>query len=113
MVTIKRNKHCVIVYDEDDGRGITFPTKTDTNVPLYIQELQKLAEHITPGIVLVPLVYDIQYRENSRPLQIFLEGNSLDDLLHNDVTAVNLYYFYFAHAIPQISPEGVSYIFHM
>ena len=111
MLTIERNKHCVIVYDEDEGRGITFPNTVDKDVTLYVQELQERAQVITPGTILVPLLFDTQYKENSRPMQLFLEDSSIESVLQEDTTARKLYEFYFAHAIPQISPAGMSWIF--
>ena len=113
MLRIERNNHCVIVYDEGAGRGITFPNTADKDVKLYVQELQERAQVIKPGTVLVPLLFDTQYKENSRPMQFFLENNSIESVLQEDSTAAELYEFYFAHAIPQISPAGVSYIFCM
>ncbi len=113
MLTIERNKHCVIVYDESAGRGITFPNTEDKDVNLYVQELQERAQVIKPGTVLVPLLFDSQYKENSRPMQLFLKNNSIESVLQKDSTANELYEFYFAHAIPQLSPAGVSYIFCM
>ena len=111
MLTIERNNHCVIVYDEVAGRGITFPNTADKDVNLYVQELQERAQVIKPGTVLVPLLFDTQYKENSRPMQLFLKNNSIESVLLEDSTAEELYEFNFAHAIPQISPAGVSYIF--
>lgn len=113
MLIIERNKHCVIVYDESAGRGITFPNTEGKDVNLYVQELQERAQFIKPGIVLVPLLFDTHYEENSRPMQLFLKNNSIESILQEDSTAIELYEFYFAHAIPQISPTEVSYIFCM
>ena len=111
MLTIERNNHCVIVYDKDAGRGITFPTTADKDVNLYVQELQERAQVITPGTILVPLLFDTQYKENSRPMQLFLKDNSIESVLQEDATARELYEFYFAYAIPQISHAGMSWIF--
>lgn len=111
MLTIERNNHCVIVYDEVAGRGITFPNTVYKDVNLYVQELQERAQVIRPGTVLVPLLFDTQYKENSRPMQLFLKSNSTESVLQEDATARRLYEFYFAHAIPQISLAGMSWIF--
>lgn len=111
MLTIKRNQHSVIVYDEENGRGITFPNEQDTDVNRYIAELQEHAQVIKPGTVLVPLLFDPQYKVHNRPMQLFLETHDVESVLQEDDTAKELYEFYFAHAIPQLSPAGVSYIF--
>ncbi len=111
MLTIKRSQHSVIVYDEGNNKGITFPNKQDTDVNQYIAELQEHARVIKPGTVLVPLLFDPQYKENNRPMQLFLETHDVKSVLQEDDTAKELYNFYFAHAIPQLSPAGVSYIF--
>lgn len=111
MIIIERNKHCVIVYDEIASRGINFPNTKDKDVNLYIHELKECVRVIKPGTVLVPLLFDSQYKENSRPMQLFLKNNNIESILQEDLTATELYEFYFAHAIPQISPAGVSYIF--
>lgn len=111
MLKIERNQHSVIVYDEENSRGLTFPNERDTDVNLYIAELQERAQVIKPGTVLVPLLFDPQYKENNRPMQLFLETHSMESMLQEDDTAKELYKFYFAHAVPQISPAGVSYIF--
>lgn len=112
MLKVERNQHCIIVYDEEYLRGITFPNKQDTDVNLYVAELQVCVQDIMPGTVLIPLLFDPQYNENSRPMQLFLETHDVQSVLQEDDTAKELYKFYFAHAIPQISPEGISYIFY-
>ncbi len=111
MLKIERNTHCIIVYDEEANRGIAFPNTVNKNVNLYVEELQERAKSIKPGTVLVPLLFDTRYSENSKPMQLFLKDNSVESILQEDTTAANLYEFYFKHAIPQISPAGVSYIF--
>lgn len=111
MLKIERNQYCVIVYDEENRRGITFPNKQDADVNLYVAELQERVQVIMPGTVLVPFLFDPQYKENNRPMQLFLEAHDVQSVLQEDDTAKELYEFYFAHAIPQISPAGVSYIF--
>lgn len=111
MLIIERNQHCIIVYDTDAGRGITFPNTVDKDVELYVNELQERSQFITPGTVLVPLLFDTKYAENSKPMQLFLKDNSINSVLQENMTACKLYDFYFEHAIPQISPAGVSYIF--
>lgn len=59
MIKIERNQQCVIVYDEDESRGIAFPSGENTDVKQYVAELQKCAEVIRPGIVLIPLLFDL------------------------------------------------------
>ena len=111
MIKIERNQQCVIVYDEDESRGIAFPSGENTDVKQYVAELQKCAEVIRPGIVLIPLLFDLRYKENSRPMQLFLESNDIQSVLEDDTTAEKLYKFYFEHAILQISPTSRSHIF--
>ncbi len=111
MLTIERNEHSVIVYDEEEGKGIAFPTTADKDVNLYVQELKERAQVIKPGTTLVPLLFDTRYRENSRPMQLFLADNTIESVFQDDTTAIELYEFYFAHAIPQISHAGMDWIF--
>ena len=113
IITIERNNHCVIVYDESAGRCIAFSNTEDKDAYLYVQELQERAQVLKSGIILVPLLFDTKYKENSRPMQIFLTNHSIKSILQEDSIATELYGFYFAHAIPQIIPAGVSYIFCM
>ncbi len=94
-----------------NSRGITFPNDQDTDVNRYIADLQEHAQVIKPGTVLVPLLFDPQYKVHNRPMQLFLETHDVESVLQEDDTAKELYEFYFAHAIPQLSPAGVSYIF--
>ena len=111
MLKIERNNHCVIVYDEDEGRGIAFPNTVDEDVTLYVQKLQESAQVIKAGTILVPLLFDTRYKENCRAMQLFLKNNSIDSVLKKDKTAKELYAFYFANAIPEISPAGMSWVF--
>lgn len=113
MLTVERNQHCVIVYNEDFNTGIAFPTTVNKDVNLYVQELKERSQFIKPGTVLVSLLFDEQYEDNYRPMKIFLENYSIERVLHEDDVAIRLYKFYFSHAIPIISPAGVSYIFCM
>ena len=70
MLTIERNEHSVIVYDEEEGKGIAFPTTADKDVNLYVQELKERAQVIKPGTTLVPLLLYTRYSEISTPMQL-------------------------------------------
>lgn len=110
MIKIKRSENCAIVYDEDAGRGIAFPNEKDTDVNLYVAELQKLAKDIKLGIILVRLRLNTKSKFSSRPLHLFLNGNDMS-VLQEDKIAIELYEYYFENSIALPSSEGVSYFF--
>ena len=111
MLTIERNHHSVIVYNREEHRGIAFPNGEETDLKLYVEEIKERAQFIMPGTVLVTLLFDPKYEENNRPMRVFLETHDVESVLQNDCTAIELYEFYFAHAIPMISLSGIDYIF--
>ena len=111
MVKIERNDHCVIVYCESAKRGIVFPTTIDKDVDLFLRELQERTQFIEKGTILVILLFDKKYEDNYRPIQLFLENHNVEDVLHDDSTAIELYKFYFENAIIRVSPAGAAWIF--
>ena len=111
MIKIERNNHCIIVYSEKPKRGIVFPTTIDKDVSVFLREVQKRAQFIETGTILVILLFDEQYEDNYRPMRCFLETHNVEDVLHDDSTAIELYKFYFENSIIQVSPAGVSWIF--
>lgn len=111
MIEIKRNASSVIAFDESEGRGITFPTNDSVSIEQFIEEVQKISETMKYGLVLVVLLFDPKYKENYRPMSKFLEGKDGPQVLEDDATVRKLYGYYFSHAIPELSPGRVNYIF--
>lgn len=111
MLEIKRNTYSVIAYDESEGRGISFPTNDSTDVNLFVQEIQQLANDMHLGIVIVPLVFDSRYETNYFPMSKYLEGKEGPQVLNDDNEVKALYDFYFTHSITQIGPRGIKFIF--
>lgn len=111
MIEIKRNASSVIAFDESEGRGITFPVNDSIAVEQFVEEVQKISETMKYGLVLVVLLFDPRYNDNYRPMQKFLEGKEGPQVLEDDANVRMLYGYYFSHAIPELSPGRVNYIF--
>lgn len=113
MVKIKRGTNSVLVYDEEKLRGITFPSNATVDIKQYIDELMKIcgSEEIQSGLLVIPLIFDPFYKVSYKPIKEFLEDKEGVTCLEDDQQAKDLYEFYFQHALPQLSPEGVEYIY--
>lgn len=113
MVEVKRYKQCVIVYDEDKGRGITFPANETIHLNQYCEELNKIccSKEFQAGLLVIPLTFDPEIKGSYKPIKEFLEGKKGNAYLDDDEHAKELYEFYFEHSMPQISPGGVDYIY--
>ena len=111
MLEIRRSTYSVIVYDESENRGITFPIDDSTEVNHFVEEVQKLAEGMKKGMILIPLLFDPNYSTNYRPMGKYLDGKEGPQILRDDIRVRELYDFYFSHSIPEIIPAGINYIF--
>ncbi len=114
MVQIKRSACSVIVYDEEQGKGIAFPANPAVEIEQFVKELQQITcsnEIIKPGVVITPMVFDPQFESNYRPMSEFLEDKVGTQILDDDQQAEELYRFYYTHAMLVLSPGGVSFMY--
>ena len=111
MIEIKRNDYSVIAFDKGEERGIVFPTNSSVKLEQFEEEAEKVAKAIQEPLIVVILLYDPKYKRNHEPLQKFLEGKEGPQVLENDAVVCELYGYFFSHAIPALTPDGIDYIF--
>lgn len=113
MVEIKRSTYSVIVYDEEQLRGIVFPANQTIEVEQFVKEVGEIAasDEIRAGTCLHPLVFDPEYKEHYQAMSEFLESKEGAQVLADDKQAEELYDFYFSHSMPTVGPDGVDYIY--
>ncbi len=110
MLEIKRYDYSVLVYDGVEKRGLAFPKSETTTVYDFINEVKRKSSKMDFGIVLALLSFDPAYVFNYRPMKQFLNGRDVS-ILQDDNNVKELYQFFFAHAILEVSTYGMDYVF--
>ena len=112
MVEVVRKKHCVIVYDESENRGVAFPSTVSTEFNDFLKDVKETCMSLKYGMLIKPLLYDFSKVHHFNALADFLEGNpDKDHALENDDTAREFHQFFFAHSIPEFSPGKIDFLY--
>lgn len=112
MIEVLRKEHCVFVFDQFENRGIVFPRTVTTTFEDFMRNTKETAQTLKEGMFVKPLIYDFSRVGNYNALADFVCGmKNRDHVLDSDENAIEMYKFFFANSIPQISPGNIDFIY--
>lgn len=103
MIKIKRNRNCIMVYDESDNRGITFPSNDSIKWFEYHKQVLAYKVQFKNINTIVELSFNPKFSNEYKPLAKYFKGKR-NHFTDNDI--IKFYEFYFNHAVPRLRPEG-------